>query len=79
MGGLKALEACDETPRTCEAVFYTNGKTCSSHCDSLGLVCEEGWDESNKDCSSKIKMRVGTGCLSPYNIQICRCAADYGM
>ena len=70
---------CTETARTCEAVFDTKGKTCSSHCESLGLVCEEGWDEQDGNCDSKILGRAGNGCSRPYQTQICRCAAEYGI
>ena len=79
--GLDAEEVCEETPEYCEAVFDTGGTTCNNHCESFGLVCVEGWDETDGDCASKLtddSRRVGNGCDMVYGNQICRCSAPIG-
>ena len=80
-GSLDAEEVCEETPEYCEAVFRTSGTTCNTHCESSGLVCVEGWDETDGDCASKQtddSRRVGNGCDMVYGNQICRCSSPIG-
>ena len=70
------MEKCAESATMCEALFATNGNTCDSQCQSLGFTCEEGWDEEEETCASKLThdtRRVGDGCGMPYGGQICRC------
>ena len=74
--GLDTEEVCEETPEYCEAFFLTRGTTCNTHCESFGLVCVEGWDETGGNCASKLtddSRRVGNGCDMVYWNQICRC------
>lgn len=74
---LDAVEVCACSATTCEAIFITDGKTCDIHCESMGLECEMGWDETSKSCDSKVsndQNRIGNGCGMPYKSQICRCS-----
>ena len=74
---LDAVEVCAHSATTCEAVFITDGKTCDIHCESMGLECEMGWDETSKSCDSKVsndQNRIGNGCGMSYESQICRCS-----
>ena len=74
---MNVVETCSYSERTCEAVFKTDGKTCDSHCQSMGLVCEMGWDESSETCDSRAAddaRRIGNGCGMSYGFQICRCS-----
>ena len=79
--GLHFKEKCEESATICEAVFETKGTTCGTHCQSVGLVCEEAWDEASHTCASKLTTdgrRVGNGCGMSYGDQICRCATRKG-
>ena len=74
--GLDFKEKCEESATICEAVFMTKGATCGTHCQSLGLMCEEAWDEKSHTCATKQTTdarRVDNGCSMSYNDQICRC------
>ena len=78
---MDAVEVCAYSETTCEAVFITKGKTCDSHCESIGLDCAMGWDETSKSCDSRIAddpNRNGNGCGMSYDSQICRCSAGNG-
>ena len=74
---LDAVEVCSFSETACEAVFITNGKTCDSHCDSMGLECDSGWEITSKNCNSRVpKDPSGTrnGCGKSLGSQICRCS-----
>ena len=74
---LDAVEICSFSETACEAVFITNGKTCDSHCDSMGLECDFGWEITSKNCNSRVpKDPSGTrnGCGKSLGSQICRCS-----
>ena len=80
--GLDVVEVCAESSTFCEAVFRTSGKTCDTHCELLGLTCEEGWDEASGNCASIMTddpRRIGNGCGMSYSNQICRCSCWNGM
>ena len=62
---------CEESETICEAVFKTNGLTCEIQCQSLGLVCEDGWDETSNTCVKKTYEE--SGCGTERGDQICRC------
>jgi hypothetical protein len=77
--GLTFVEQCTGSATVCEAVFQTDGATCDAHCESMGLNCEEAWDETDNTCSTKQtsdSRRVGDGCTMSYGSQICRCMKD---
>ena len=74
---LDAVELCSFSETTCEAVFITNGKTCDSHCDSMGLECDSGWEITSKNCNSRVPedpSRSRNGCGKSLGSQICRCS-----
>ena len=79
--GLNFVDKCEESQTMCEAVFATNGDTCDTHCQSLGMVCKEAWDEQLKTCDSKLvddNRREGNGCGMGYEFQICQCTDETG-
>ena len=69
--GLDFKEKCENSETICEAVFKTNGQTCDSHCELLGLVCKDGWNDKSGTCA-KDPGNAG-GCDTAYDTQICRC------
>ena len=70
--GLSFVTKCKETERVCEAAFTTNGQTCKTHCQGLGLICENGWNEKvSGGCTKDLNDR--TGCDVNLFGQICRC------
>ena len=74
-------DKCEESATICEAVFMTNGASCNIYCQSRGFKCQEGWDEGNNTCASKLvddPRKVGDGCDFGYNNQICRCIKEQG-
>ena len=65
-------QKCEHSETICEAVFRTNKQTCNSHCESLGLICEDAWND--KKSGSCVKdTDAASGCYIPYQMQICRC------
>ena len=60
---------CEESETICEAMFQTKGATCNSQCQSMGLVCEDGWNDESGTCGR----RDNDGCNSEKQGQICRC------
>ena len=74
---LDAVEVCSFSETACEAVFITNGKTCDSHCDSMGLECDSGWEITSKNCNSRVSKDPSVtrkGCGKSLGSQICRCS-----
>ena len=69
--GLNFEEKCEDSDTICEAVFRTNEQTCDSHCESLGLVCEDGWNDKSRTCVKDTG--EASGCDQARRTQICRC------
>ena len=81
--GIDFLEKCEESGIICEAVFVTNGTSCDAHCQSLGLTCEDAWDDKRETCVKKTTgdWSFGNRCgiSDPDDEdQICRCATGKG-
>ena len=68
--GLDYERKCEDSETICEAVFRTNQQTCDKHCEKLGLVCEDGWNDISGTCH---KSSDASGCNVGQWTQICRC------
>ena len=62
---------CENSEEVCVALFLKYSKTCTSHCRSLGLKCENGWNYITVSSCSKASADVG--CDYQRSRQICRC------
>ena len=69
--GLDLVEKCEDSERICEAEFDTGGASCYSHCQSLGLRCEDAWNDGSGTCNKQAYS--SNACDVHKQGQICRC------
>ena len=65
------MEKCEDSETICEAVFETDGSSCNSHCQSLGLKCEDAWNDVSGTCAKE--GHADNACDVNMSKQICRC------